>query len=69
MVGSDGFKTELRNGGLRLINDRMDESEPLMSEEEFRDYKLDPSVVAVVCGVDFNLTYRKICIASLYIQV
>ena len=38
-----------------------------MTEEQARDYKLDPSVVAVITGINYTLTYRKICIASMYI--
>ena len=38
-----------------------------MSEDEFNAYKLDPDVVAVVGGLDYDFTYRKLCIASLYV--
>lgn len=31
-------------------------------------FKCDPNVKAVVVGIDFSFTYRKLCIASLYLQ-
>ena len=40
-----------------------------MTEEEYGSYVLDPSVVAVVAGTDFEFNYRKLCIATLYITV
>ena len=45
----------------------MDESNEEMTEEEYGAYVLDPSVVAVVAGLDFQFNYRKLCIATLYI--
>lgn len=38
-----------------------------MSEADAASYPLDPSVVAVICGLNYTLTYRKLCLASLYI--
>ena len=38
-----------------------------MTEEEYGNYQLDPSVVVVVAGVDFDFNYRKLCIATLYV--
>ena len=45
----------------------MDESNEEMTEEEYGCYELDPSVVAVVAGLDFDFNYRKLCIATLYV--
>lgn len=39
-----------------------------MTEEEAAHLTLDPSVVAVVAGINYSFSYRKICIASLYIR-
>ena len=36
--------------------------------EEIKDYKFDDDVGAVVCGFDFAVNYRKISLASIYIQ-
>ena len=38
-----------------------------MTQEEYGNYQLDPNVVAVVAGLDFNFNYRKLCIATLYL--
>jgi len=39
----------------------------MISEKEFADLKVEEDVVAVVTAFDFLLTFRKVCIASLYI--
>ena len=67
VAGSDGLRNELAAAGIRIINQRTDESNPEMTEEEYGTYKLDPSVVVVVAGVDFDFNYRKLCIATLYV--
>lgn len=40
-----------------------------MGDAELAEYEVDPTVVAVVAGMDFNFTYKKLCIASLYMQL
>ena len=40
-----------------------------MSEAEIASYKVDPSVVAVIAGINYNFSYRKLCIASQYLQL
>ena len=67
VAGSDGLRNELIAAGVRIINQGVDESSPEMTEEEYGNYKLDPSVVVVVAGVDFDFNYRKLCIATLYV--
>ena len=63
----------MTNYGIRVIN--KDErclgklEEILMNEKELASFKVDPSVVAVVCGVDMTFNYRKLCIATLYLQI
>ena len=39
-----------------------------ISDDDFSNFQCDPSVKAVVVGIDFKFTYRKLCVASLYIQ-
>jgi|688.fasta_scaffold611183_1 ribonucleotide monophosphatase NagD (HAD superfamily) len=39
-----------------------------MTEEELASFSLDKSVVAVTVGINFTFNYRKLCIASLYIN-
>jgi ribonucleotide monophosphatase NagD (HAD superfamily) len=36
--------------------------------DTFENYVLDPEVGAVVVGADFEWTFSKVCIASLYIN-
>lgn len=38
-----------------------------MTEEDASSVDLEQSVVAVIVGMNFTMTYRKICLASLYI--
>lgn len=69
VVGMAGMRKELTDAGLRIINHDDADDTDTMTESELATYQCDPSVVAVAAGVDFKLTYRKICIASLYLQV
>jgi HAD superfamily hydrolase (TIGR01450 family) len=50
-----------------VINDDYDSPDVAMSEQEASVYKLDPTVVAVVTGINYTLSYRKIAIATMYI--
>ena len=63
------MKTELTNAGITVLNKDDSQESPNMDAVELASYEVDPSVVAVVVGVDPNMTYRKIAIASLYIQL
>jgi len=68
LCGHPGFHQELENNGIRVINEQSNaEEETCMKDDEFANYEVDPSVVAVVCGIDYNFSYRKISIANLYI--
>ena len=56
--------------GIKVINPEDEtHSEKFMSETEFSTYQVDPSVEAVVVGANMSFTYKKLCIATLYLQV
>jgi len=40
-----------------------------MSGDEITTYDISPKVKAVVAGFNLTFTYRKLCIATLYIQM
>lgn len=40
-----------------------------MIENEISNYEVDKSVVAVIVGADYTFSYRKLCIASLHMQI
>ena len=40
-----------------------------MSDEEFTKYEVNPAVVGLVAGYDPDFNYRKLCIASLHLQL
>ena len=68
VVGELGLRDELTEAGVRMINpDDYFSEDVSLSEEEAQAYPLDPSVVAVVCGINFTMNYRKVAIASMYI--
>ncbi|CAM9409248.1 unnamed protein product [Chrysoparadoxa australica] len=66
-IGEDGFFEELEKVGLELVHDR--ESDHIITDEGFG--KLEgmqhPPVEAVI-GLDQGFSYRKLCMASFYIQ-
>ena len=40
-----------------------------MGFDEISNVEIDPSIKAVVVGVNYTFSYRKLCLASLYIQL
>lgn len=60
---------ELRSNGLETIGGTDDpEFKDGFRYEDLRNYEWDPEVSAVITGIDFNVSYAKICLASIYIQ-
>lgn len=59
----------MQRAGFIVVN--YDErNEPIsMSSDELSAYQCDPDVKAIAIGVCTSLTYRQLCIASLYIQL
>jgi len=64
-VGEQGLVDELK---LRHINVVEENNEKGVSEEEFLEMPFEENVQAVVVGFDRNFTYRKLCLASVYLQ-
>ena len=59
---------ELRSNGLETIGGSDDpEFKDGFCYEDLKDYKWDPDVGAVICGIDFKVSYAKIALASVYI--
>lgn len=70
MIGQPGFREEIKRHNIRIVNESVEEeeSEPqTMSETEYSNFVIDPTVVAVVAGQNFNYTHRKMCKATLYL--
>ena len=40
-----------------------------MTSDEISAFEVDPDVFAVIAGINYNFSYRTLCIASLYIQL
>lgn len=67
VVGEQGLVDVLEEQGIKCIGGEA-ETEISITAQEYEEYKLDEEVGAVVVGYDMNLHYRKISIATLYIQ-
>jgi HAD superfamily hydrolase (TIGR01450 family) len=67
LIGENGFKREVEAHGIAVCDFPQEDTDNF-SDEELTHFRCDPSVKAVVVGIDYNFTYRKLCIASLYIQ-
>ena len=67
MVGEQGLVDVLEQEGIKWIGGEK-ETETSISPQEYEEYKIDEEVGAVVVGYDMNLNYRKISIATLYMQ-
>ena len=72
VIGQEGILLELKEAGYATVRceDIFPEShdQPRCSIPEFEEVAVDESIGAVVAGVDDSFTYRKLCLASLYLQ-
>ena len=66
LVGELGFRNEIEAAGFIVAIE--DSPQTTMTDNEFQSFKLDPLVKAVVVGIDLSFSYRRLCIASLYVQ-
>lgn len=72
-IGMEEMGEEIRANGLETIGGTdgdQDFTNPMkpMKYEDIKGYKFDPEVGAVICGLDFKVSYAKIFLASAYIQ-
>jgi ribonucleotide monophosphatase NagD (HAD superfamily) len=66
LIGELGFRNEIEAAGFVVVAD--DSTQTTMTDNEFSSYTLDPTVKAVVVGIDMSFSYKRLCIASLYVQ-
>ena len=66
-IGEAGMFDELRGVGLTLAS-VPDDAPARLGEEEFEGVAPDADVGAVVVGWDRGFSFRKLCLASLYVQ-
>ena len=68
----DATGDEIRSNGLETIGGTNGDEEyagnNFFRYENIKDYQFDPEVGAVISGIDFNVSYTKIALASMYIQ-
>ncbi|GBG25780.1 Glycerol-3-phosphate phosphatase [Hondaea fermentalgiana] len=66
-IGEPGLMEEFKAVGVETVEVSSD-AKTGMDEAEFENAKLEEGVSAVVVGWDRNFSFRKLCLASLYIQ-
>jgi hypothetical protein len=69
-IGMDSMGEELRSSGFATIGGTSGDPEYQkvpFQYHEIKSYKFDDDVKAVVCGLDYKISYSKILLASLYI--
>jgi HAD superfamily hydrolase (TIGR01450 family) len=60
----------MKNNGIRVINDYDDNLDPIdIGCDEVGTMEVDSSVCAVIAGINYSFNYRKLCLASLYMQL
>lgn len=69
IVGESGMEEELSNAGIEFVGG----TDPALrkidvSDEDLDKLKYDPSIGAVLCGLDFHITYLKIANALVQLQ-
>mmetsp|Transcript_6658 Transcript_6658/g.10704 ORF Transcript_6658/g.10704 Transcript_6658/m.10704 type:complete len:119 (-) Transcript_6658:357-713(-) len=69
LVGSDGFKRELEQAGIKVEggSDHSPFEDVPLDIDLFNNYPANEGVQAVVVGTDPGFTYSKMCLASLYV--
>jgi len=67
VVGEAGLVNELEQAGIACCGEA-EETCGMMDEETFATVQADAAVGAVVCGYDRSFNFRKLSMASLYIQ-
>lgn len=65
-IGQPGMKEEFKLNGIKVHNEE-DDKTAFMSSDEIVSYNIDPQVKAVVVGINYTFTYRKLCLATLYL--
>eukprot|EP00164_Ancoracysta_twista_P001902 GFYU01002498.1.p1 GENE.GFYU01002498.1~~GFYU01002498.1.p1 ORF type:complete len:310 (+),score=66.08 GFYU01002498.1:96-1025(+) len=68
IVGDDGIAIEMEEQGIKYIHSKTAIGQKHMTGKEIAAYKLDPTVGAVVVGMDFEFTYTKCAIALRYLR-
>ena len=70
VIGQEGILIELKEAGYETVrcDDVAGSSDPRCPIPDYEALEVDASIRAVVAGVDDSFTYRKLCVASLYLQ-
>lgn len=66
VIGEPSFRQKLSDNGVKVAN-LQDKVSQGVSVSDFDQIKLDPTVVGVIVGTDYNLSMLKICEAANYI--
>ena len=71
-IGNEACGDELRSNGIETIGGTNGDQEFAngnhLTYEDIKDYQFDEEVGAVITGIDFNVSYSKLALASMYIQ-
>ena len=68
VVGEDGIEEELREEGVRYIGGTDPEDRKDVTDDDLRAMRPDPTVGAVLCGLDRFTNYKKLCRAFQYLK-
>ena len=69
VIGQEGIVLELEKSGYQVVTcSDLSSAQPSCSIEDYEQMEVDESIRAVVAGVDDTFSYRKLCIASLYLS-
>jgi len=66
VVGMNSIREELSKVGIESEGGE-DKVEQEMAMDACLAYKVDPAIQGVVVGLDFNFTYGKLAVASIYL--
>ncbi|OLL24882.1 4-nitrophenylphosphatase [Neolecta irregularis DAH-3] len=68
VVGEEGIEAELDAEGIAHCGGTDPNDRQPMTAEDFETFDQDPSIGAVLCGIDFHFNYLKLCKAFTYLQ-
>ncbi|EMR08465.1 hypothetical protein PNEG_03293 [Pneumocystis murina B123] len=68
IIGGEGLEKELNRQGIEYIGGTDPSERRDIKTEDFENLKLDPSVGAVLCGLDLHINYLKYSRALRYLE-
>jgi 4-nitrophenyl phosphatase len=68
VLGEKGVEEELQDEGIQFVGGTSMEDRENFEEKDYDEIKPDPSIGAVLCGLDQHISYKKLSKALMYLR-